>query len=228
MIGMVLCPNSSSARSSERCARLSAEVKPMSNRMPCALSLRPAARASLTPISVRSMSRQPVNRLLRFHSLWPWRRSTSSRSVIIRSLSKITQAENIGHRIESRFPPPRPQRRLERPAGEDHAVLRLVHELETLGRAGKDHAMVADHGAAAQRRKSDVARAARAGLPVATSHRALGKIDAAPLGGGAAEHQRRARGRVDFLVVVHFEYFDVEILVERLRHPLDQRPQEID
>ena len=30
-----------------------------------------AARASATPASVRSTSRQPVNRFFRFHSLWP-------------------------------------------------------------------------------------------------------------------------------------------------------------
>jgi hypothetical protein len=39
---------------------MSAEVKLTSKRMPCALSLRPAARASLMPFSVRSTSRQPV------------------------------------------------------------------------------------------------------------------------------------------------------------------------
>ena len=42
----------------------------------------PASLASLWPSSVRSTSRQPVNRFFRFHSLWPWRTSTRSRSFI--------------------------------------------------------------------------------------------------------------------------------------------------
>ncbi len=54
-------------------ARLSAEVKAMSNAMPRALSFSAPALASSRPSSVRSTSRQPVKRFFRFHSLWPWR-----------------------------------------------------------------------------------------------------------------------------------------------------------
>ena len=82
--------------------------------------------------------------------------------------------------------------------------------------------------AAAQRRKADVAGAARAGLAVAAARRALVEIDAAALRRRAAEHQRGAGRRVDLLVVVHLEDLDVEVLVERLRHALDQRRQQID
>ena len=49
-----------------------------------------------------------------------------------------------------------------------------------------------------------------------------------PGGGGAAEHERGAGRRVDLLVVVHFQDFDVVILIERLRDALDQRRQQID
>src|SRR5436309_440621 len=102
--------------------------------MPCALSLRPALRASFTPLSVRSTSFQPVNKLVRFHSLSPWRTSTSRRSVIGRSLgithlycvtcivSDVLQPEHVGHRVEPRLLAARPQRRLECAAREDHAV----------------------------------------------------------------------------------------------------------
>ena len=39
----------------------------------------------------------------------------------------------------------RPQRRLERAAREDHAVLGAMDELDALGRAGEDHVVLADH-----------------------------------------------------------------------------------
>src|SRR5579871_3128979 len=67
---------------------MSAEVKARSNATPCALRRRPACLASSTPAGVRSTSRQPVKRFLRFHSLWPWRRRTKRRSLagILRDL----------------------------------------------------------------------------------------------------------------------------------------------
>ena len=88
--------------------------------------------------------------------------------------------------------------------------------------------MVADHSAAAQRRKADVALAARAGHAVASAHRTLREIDAAAFRRRAAEHQRGAGWRVDLLVVVHFEDFDIEIGIKRFRHALDQRREQID
>src|SRR6185312_14891990 len=130
-----------------------AEVKAMSKVSPSAFSLRPALRASATPCSDRSTSRQPVNRFFRFHSLWPWRTSTRSRSVIAAAPkdcgSEITEAEHIDHGIEPGWPRPRPLRGLERTVGKDHPVLGLVGELETFRGPGEDHAVVADHGAAA-------------------------------------------------------------------------------
>ena len=88
--------------------------------------------------------------------------------------------------------------------------------------------MVADDGAAAQRRKTDVAGAARAGMSVARTHRALIKSDAAPGRSGLAEQERRARRRIDLLVVVHLDDLDVEILIERLGDLLHQRGKQID
>ena len=101
-------------------------------------------------------------------------------------------------------------------------------EFDALGGPGENHGVVADHGAAAQRRKADIARAPRAGDAVAAAHRVRREIDAAAGGGGAAEHQRGAGRRIDLLVVMHLENFDVVILIERLRHALDQRRQQID
>ena len=46
-------------------------------------------------------------------------------------------------------------------------------QLDALGRAGEDHAVIADDRAAAQRRKADIAGSARAGHAVAAAHRML-------------------------------------------------------
>ena len=69
---------------------------------------------------------------------------------------------------------------------------------------------------------------ARAGHAVAAARRVLCQIDAAAFGRRAAEQQRGAGRRVDLLVVMHFEDFDVVVVVERRRHALDQSGQQID
>ena len=93
---------------------------------------------------------------------------------------------------------------------------------------GEDHAVLADHGAAAQAGKADVAGLARAGLAIAAARRMRREIDAAAFRRRAAEHQRGAGRRVDLLVVMHLEDLDVEAVIERLRHALGQRRQQID
>src|SRR5262249_44892127 len=160
-----------------RCARLSTDVKATSKRRPCALSWRPARTASATPSSVRSTSRQPVNRFFRFHSLWPWRTSTRRRSLILLFpfswVLEIGKSEHVGHGVEAGRLAARPQRRLDRTAGEQHAVFGLVGEFEPLGGSGKDDAVIAHHRAAAQRRKTDVAALARASDAVAPARGTL-------------------------------------------------------
>ena len=54
------------------------------------------------------------------------------------------------------------------------------------------------------------------------------EIDRAALRRRPAQHQRGAGRRVDLLVVVHFEDLDVELVIEGLRHALDQRGQQVD
>src|SRR5215217_42902 len=119
-----------------RWARLSTDVKATSNFRPCAFSLRPAARASATPPSERSMSRQPVNRFFLFHSLSPWRTSTGRWSVIAQSsddqISEVGKPQHIRHGIEARLLAARPQCRLERAAREEHPLLGFVYELDAL------------------------------------------------------------------------------------------------
>ena len=147
---------------------------------------------------------------------------------LLRKSLEVLQPQHIGHRIKPGLLVARPERRVQRAAREDHAVLGAVHQLDPLGGPGEDHAVLADHGAAAQRRKADVARLARAGLAVAAARRMRREIDAAAFRRRAAEHQRGAGRRVDLLVVMHLEDFDVEAVVERLGHALGQRREQID
>ena len=52
-------------------------------------------------------------------------------------------------------------------ARKDHAILGLVREFHALGRAGKDHAVLAHNGSATQGRKTDVTAFARGALHAA-------------------------------------------------------------
>src|SRR5665213_1748997 len=126
-----LWPSSVSIRSSVCWARVSTEVKAISNDSPCAFNFSPASLASAIPLSVRSGSFQPVKRFFRFHSLWPCLTSTRSRSLIFLFRSglflieqdlfgkpvstfpdhalKIAEPEYVGHRIQSGLAVARPE-----------------------------------------------------------------------------------------------------------------------
>jgi len=77
--------------------------------------------------------------------------------------------------------------------GKDRPVLGAVVQLDPLRWPGKDHAVIAHHGAAAQRCKANIARATRAGMPIAAADRMLVQVDAAAFGGSAAEYRAVAR-----------------------------------
>ena len=122
----------------------------------------------------------------------------------------------------------RPQRRLERAVCEQHAVFGEMRQRQAFERTEEGHAVLAGHGAAAQGGKADVARLARAGDAVAAAIRMLIERDAAAGGGGLAQHQRSARGRIDLHAVMGFDDLDVEALVECLGDALDHRGEQID
>jgi hypothetical protein len=73
----------------------------------------------------------------------------------------------------------------------------------------KDDGMFADDRAAAQRGKTDGAGNAHAGMAVAHAHGMFSKIDLPAPGSRFTEQQCRARRRIDLVLVVHFEDFDV-------------------
>src|SRR3990170_3813325 len=126
-----------------------------------------------------------------------------------------SQAKHILHREKAGTAPARPQRRLDRAARENAAVGGDMGKLDPFARSGEDHPVLSHHVAAAQRGKADIAFAPRPGLAVAGAHAPLFERNLASLGGGPAEHQRRARGRVALVPVVHFKDLDVELGSER-------------
>ena len=97
-----------------------------------------------------------------------------------------------------------------------------MSKLDPLAGTGEDHPVLADHVAAAERSKADIALAPRTDIAVAGAYAVLGKRHLASLGGGGTEHQRRARRRVTLVTVVHLEDLDVEFGPERLRRRAGQ------
>src|SRR6202521_5197046 len=65
----------------------------------------------------------------------------------------VAKSEHVGHRIKPRLLAMRPQRRLQRAMREQDAVLGVVRQREAFVGAGKNHAVIAGGGAAAQRGK---------------------------------------------------------------------------
>ena len=103
-----------------------------------------------------------------------------------------------------------------------------VRELDPLAVRCEDHGVLADDAAAAQGGKADVAAPARAGVAVAHAHADVVELDAAALGGGLAEHQRRAGRGIDLVPVVHLEDLDVEVGVERFGDLAREGRQQVD
>src|ERR1043165_89463 len=81
----------------------------------------------------------------------------------------VLQSQHVDHRIKPGRAALAPPGRLERAACKDHAVGRLVRELDALIEPGEDHVVLARDGSAAQDGEADVARLARAGVAVAAA-----------------------------------------------------------
>src|SRR5262245_748511 len=91
-------------------------------------------------------------------------------------------------------------------------------KLDALAGAGEDNPVLADHVAAAERGKADIAFAPRPDIAVAGSHAALLKRDAPRLGHGAAEQKRGSRWRIALVAMMHLQDLDIEFGPERLGH----------
>jgi ribosome-binding factor A len=91
----------------------------------------------------------------------------------------------------------------------------------------KQHVMFAHDVTAANGAEADIAPLSRAGDAIAPTIRHVAQINTPPFGRGLAQHQRRARRRIDLLVVVIFDHFDVVILVERRRDLARQQGEQV-
>ncbi len=117
---------------------------------------------------------------------------------------------------------------MQRAAREDHAILGLVHQFDALGGAGEHHGVFADHAATAQAAKP-MSPALRAPVwPSRLVTLLLSSVMPRPSAAAWPEQQSGAGRRIDFLIVMHLENFDVERGIERLGHALGQRRQQID
>ena len=100
-------------------------------------------------------------------------------------------------------------------------------QLQALALGGEDDAVLAGRVAAAQGGETDIAGASRPRHAVAHLLRHCAQLDPPPRGGGPAERQRRARGGIDLVAMVHFENLDVVVGAERRAHLLHQGQQKI-
>src|SRR5215468_35459 len=141
------------------------------------------------PLSLRSGSFQPVNRLSLFHSLSPWRTSTSTLSIPIlcparcRSCCRLgaLNAQHVHHIEQAGALAAPPQRGFDRPARIDPPIGGAMHQLNAFPIGSKNDRVVTHHAAAAQGGKSDIAAPALAGMAVACAHAYLLELDLAAL-----------------------------------------------
>src|SRR5262245_28922555 len=140
---------------------------------------------------------------------------------------QASQAKHVHHRIKSGGAAASPQRRLDRAASENPAIGGDMGKLDALAGAGEDHPMLADHVAAAERGKPDIAFAPRPDIAVAGPHAALVKGDAPRLGHGAAEQKRRPRRRIALVAMMHLQDLDIEFGPERLGHARGKNGKEV-
>src|SRR5690606_23944233 len=103
-----------------------------------------------------------------------------------------------------------------RTAGEQAAGTRAVGRLDALAFARKDDRVLPDDVPAAESRITDVAALPRSRMPIAHPDAALLVGNASPLGCSLAKHEGSPGRGVHLMLVVHFQDFDVEIVIQRL------------
>jgi len=113
-------------------------------------------------------------------------------------------------------------------AGEYAAVCGDVAQGDPLAGGKKHHVMLADNIATAHNGKTDIAAFAGAGDAIACRIAHLLEVNAAPVGGRFAQHQRGARWRIYFVMVVRLDHFDVKVFVQCCRDLFGKLRQQVD
>src|SRR5262249_34428318 len=101
-------------------------------------------------------------------------------------------------------------------------------KLDPLAGTSENHSGLANHVAAPQRRKTDIALPPRPHVAVPGAHALFPKQDIPPLGGGRPKHERGARWRVTLVAVMHLEDLDVELGPQSLRDALGKDREQVD
>src|SRR5690606_6032220 len=125
-----------------------------------------------------------------------------------------------------RFTAP-PQSCPNRTASKQAAVTCAVCQLDALAFARKDDRVLPDDVPAAESRITDVAAIPRSRMPIAHPDAALLVGNASPLGCSLAKHECSPGRGIDLMLVVHFQDFDVEIVIERLSNLACQGRQQV-
>src|SRR6185436_10470888 len=97
------------------------------------------------------------------------------------------EADDVPHGREPRGLAARPKRRPDRALGKNPTVGGDMDELDALAGAGEDHLVLADHIAAAQGGKSDIARATGADVALTHAHAVILERDRPAGSRGLAE-----------------------------------------
>jgi ribosome-binding factor A len=137
------------------------------------------------------------------------------------------EAEHVRHAVEARRAVLSPDRGPHRAAREEHPVARHMAEDDPLARPREDHLVLADDIAAPQAREADRALPPGPGHPVAPAFGEIGEIGAAPPCRRLAEHQGRARGRVDLHPVMHLDDLDIVVDAEESGRSRHQRREQV-
>ena len=137
------------------------------------------------------------------------------------------QAENIRHVIFARVSVLAPKRGADGAAGKDRTIGGKVAQDHALALPGKDHVVFAHDIPTTDCREPDGTGPAGPGDPVAATVGDVIQRHAQPLGRGLPEHQGRTRRRVDLLVVMGLDHFDIEVLAKCLGHLAGQAHQQV-
>src|SRR5262245_37370518 len=95
-------------------------------------------------------------------------------------------------------------------AREDHAIFGLMREFYPLGGTGKDHTVLTHNGSATQGGITDVTGLTSTSVAVTASDGMFVERNTASFRSRPPEHQRGPRRRIDLLVVMHLQNFDIE------------------
>ena len=132
------------------------------------------------------------------------------------------KAENLLHIVSAGLLTAQPLRCLYGALCENGTGFGTVDELQAFVFGCEDDHMVAGNAAAAQGGKANCTWLARPSHAIAASLAVILQVNRTAFGGGLAQQQRCPGRRVDFVAMVHFDYFDVPVFAQLAGSLLNQ------